>query len=70
MELTTEQYAPVQTLLDELKRLLDGILLTGEVSFKLRARIAAFGELLSSQLGVAYLRRCTLNATRVDVVHY
>lgn len=66
MSLTKEEYAPVQSLLDELKRLLDGIMLTGEVSFKLRARIAAFGELLSSQLGVAFLRRSGLNANRVD----
>ena len=55
--LTAGDYAPVAALLDDLKRLLDGIVLTQEVSPKLRARVAAFGELLSSQLGVAYLRR-------------
>jgi aspartokinase len=56
MGLTPADYAPVGGLLDELKRLLDGISLTQEVSPKLRARVAAFGELLSSQVGVAYLR--------------
>ena len=50
------EYEPVAALLDDLKRLLDGIVLTQEVSPKLRARVAAFGELLSSQLGVGYLR--------------
>lgn len=66
MGLSAEDYAPVQALLDELKRLLDGIALTGEVSSRLRARVAAFGELLSSQLGVAYMRRTGLAANRVD----
>ena len=66
MKLTAEEYAPASSMLDELKRLLDGISLTGEVSPKLRARVAAYGELLSSTLGAAYLRRQGLSCTRVD----
>ncbi len=66
MGLCDAEYAPVASLLEDLRRLLDGIHLTGEVSPKLRARVAAFGELLSSQLGVAFLRRAGLRVTRVD----
>ena len=66
MALTADDYVPVAALLDEYKRLLDGIVLTQEVSPKLRARVAAFGELLSSQLGVAFLRHAGLNAVRLD----
>ena len=67
MGLSDSDFAPVAALLEDLKRLLDGITLTQEVSPKLRARVAAFGELLSSQLGVAFLRRngCA-GAVRVD----
>lgn len=66
MGLSDAEYAPVAALLDEYRRLLDGIVLTQEVSPRLRARVAALGELLSSQLGVAFLRRAGLRATRVD----
>lgn len=67
MGLPAAHYAPVEALLEDLKRLLDGILLTQEVSPRLRARVAAYGELLSSQLGVAYLvQHEGLNAVRVD----
>jgi hypothetical protein len=66
MGLSDAEMAPVHTLLAELKRLLDGILLTQEVSPRLRARIAAYGELLSSQVGVAFLRQQSVNAIRVD----
>ena len=66
MKLSIDEYAPASALLEELKRLLDGISLTGEVSPKLRARVAAYGELLSSTLGAAYLKRQGLFCTRVD----
>jgi bifunctional diaminopimelate decarboxylase / aspartate kinase len=66
MDLSSEEQAPVELLLLELRRLLDGIVLTQEVSPRLRARVAAFGELLSSQLGLAYLRKAGINACRVD----
>lgn len=66
IETASAEYAPVAALLEELKRLLDGIVLTQEVSPRLRARVAAFGELLSSQLGAAYLRRCGVPTVRVD----
>lgn len=66
MGLSADELAPVEALLGELRRLLDGIVLTGEISPRLRARVAAFGELLSSQLGLAFLRKAGLNAVRVD----
>ena len=66
MGLSAVEVAPLEGLLDELRRLLEGILLTGEISPRLRARVAAFGELLSSQLGLAFLRNAGLNVVRVD----
>lgn len=57
---------PLQELLEELKRLLDGIALTCEASARLNARINAFGELMSSQLGVLALRAHGCNCTRLD----
>ena len=67
LALTADDYAPVTTQLDELQRLLEGIHLTQEVSPRLRARVAAYGELLSSQLGVAFLRaRLGRPTARVD----
>jgi bifunctional diaminopimelate decarboxylase / aspartate kinase len=66
MSLSADEQAPVELLLLDLRRLLDGIVLTQEVSPRLRARVAAFGELCSSQLGLAYLRKAGLVACRVD----
>lgn len=66
MGLGSEDFAPVEVLLEELHRLLEGIALTGEISPRLRARVAAFGELLSSQLGLAFLRKAELSVVRVD----
>lgn len=44
-------------LLDDLRRILEGIRLTGEVTPRLRARVMSAGELLSTRLGTAWLRR-------------
>ena len=66
MGLSADETAPVEGLLVDLHRLLEGIVLTGEISPRLRARVAAFGELLSSQLGLAFLRKAGLAAVRVD----
>lgn len=67
MGLSADEFAPVRALLDDVKKLLDGISLTGEISPRLRARVAAFGELLSSQLGVAYLnKQLPMRAIRID----
>ena len=54
-------------LLAGLRALLAGAALTREASPRLRARVAAVGELLSSALGAAYLSGpARLNAVRVD----
>ena len=67
MGLAPAEYAPVAEGLEDLRRLLEGIFLTGEVSPRLRARVAAKGELLSSQLGLAFLRkRASAPVVRVD----
>ncbi|HUF77930.1 MAG TPA: aspartate kinase, partial [Thermoanaerobaculia bacterium] len=42
----------------DLRRLLEGVRLTGEVTPRLRARVLSAGELLSTRLGAAWLRRC------------
>lgn len=55
--LNDEEMAPVRRLLGELRRLLEGVHLSKEASPRVRARVTAFGELLSSHLGKAFLRR-------------
>lgn len=66
--LPAADFAPAAELLAELRRLLEGIALTGEASARLRARVAAHGELLSSSVGAAYLARALAPAAvaRVD----
>jgi aspartokinase len=66
MKLSDDDFKPVQAMLNDLHRLLEGVRLTQEVSPRLRARIASFGELLSSQLGLAYMRAQGLHIVRVD----
>lgn len=55
MELDAEEL--LGDLLEDLRRILEGIRLTGEVTPRLRARVMSGGELLSTRLGVAWLRR-------------
>ena len=64
--LSEVEYEPVDGLLEELRRLLDGIRMTREASPRLRARVMSFGELASTFLGVAALNCHGLSATRVD----
>jgi diaminopimelate decarboxylase/aspartate kinase len=44
-------------LFDDLRRILEGIRLTGEVTPRLRARVMSAGELLSTRLGAGWLAR-------------
>jgi diaminopimelate decarboxylase/aspartate kinase len=64
---TAADVIPVSDLLADLRRLLEGIVLTGEASARLRARVAAHGELLSSLVGAAFLAR-SLTGTKVTRV--
>jgi len=64
--LNEEAVAPVQDLLEELDRLLEGIRMTREASARLRARVMSFGELASTYLGVATLQHHGIAARRVD----
>lgn len=59
-------WAPVETLLQELESKLEGIRLTQEASPRLRAQILAFGELMSTRLGVAALARLGVHAAWLD----
>jgi diaminopimelate decarboxylase/aspartate kinase len=43
--------------LTELRKILEGVRLTGEMTPRLRARVMSAGELLSTRLGAAWLRR-------------
>lgn len=56
----------LDALLIDLRRLLEGIALTGEASDRLRARVMSFGELASTRLGVAILAHHGIDATWVD----
>jgi len=68
LRLTAEEMAPVDKLLKELERLLEGIQLTGEVTPRLRARALSVGELCSSHMGRAYLARELQGKARVSRV--
>jgi len=57
LELTEEEFAPVNELLRDLGRILEGVQLTGEATPRLRARVLAMGELCSSHAGRAFLQR-------------
>ncbi len=61
-----DDYTPVADLLEQLRRLLEGIRLTREASPRLRARVMSFGELASTHLGHAALHHHGLEARRVD----
>jgi diaminopimelate decarboxylase/aspartate kinase len=50
-DLGVEMPEAVAKMLDNLKQILDGVRLTGEVSPRLRARVLGMGELMSSTLG-------------------
>jgi diaminopimelate decarboxylase/aspartate kinase len=54
-ELEIEIGREVEGYVDDLERLLEGASLIGEVSPRLRARVMAAGELMSSRLGAAFL---------------
>jgi hypothetical protein len=61
--------APVMELFQELRRLLEGIRLTQEVSPRLRAKVMAYGELASSYMGFLILQRRGFKVKRVDSRH-
>ena len=65
-ELGPEEVAPVEALLADTRRVLEGVRLTGEAPPRLRARVMAVGELASSALGVALLARRHVDARLVD----
>ena len=53
--------------LSELEKISAGIALVGEVSYRLQARVLAFGELMATTLGASYLRERKINAEWWDV---
>lgn len=58
--------AEIADQLTALRRLVTGIALVGETSPQVHARVMAFGELLSTRLGAAFLRARGLDAAWVD----
>ena len=58
--------APLEQQLAELRQLASGVELVGEVSDRVRARVLASGELLSTTLGAQFLRGEGLDVTWVD----
>ncbi len=64
--LSEDDRRPVEDLLDELGRLLEGIHLTREASPRLEARVMSFGELASTLLGRAALGRAGIDVVRLD----
>jgi diaminopimelate decarboxylase/aspartate kinase len=50
----------------ELEQLIAGVRLVGEVSVRVRVRVMALGELMATELGAEYLRRCGLPARWTD----
>ena len=64
--LDTADMKPCHDLVEDLGTLLRGVRLVGEASPRLQARVMSFGELASTWIGVAALRREGLNAVRVD----
>ncbi len=63
---------PLWAEFQHLRRVLEGIRLTQEASPRLKARVLAFGELLSTQIGLVIMRKCfgvRHPVTRVDARH-
>ncbi|RHY28282.1 hypothetical protein DYB32_006100 [Aphanomyces invadans] len=62
--------APLLVEFQNVRRVLDGIRLTEEASPRLRARMLAFGELLSTHLGLEIMKQAGLDrVVRVDARH-
>lgn len=66
LELSDEDTAPAWQLLKDLQRLLEGVALTKEASPKLEARVMSMGELASTYLGCAALKRRGIHVIRLD----
>ena len=66
LDLPAEDLEPVHDLLDELRRLLEGITLTREASPQLEARVMSTGELISTHIGRVALARRGISIIRLD----
>lgn len=64
--LSEEAFRPAGRMIEELRYILEGIRLTREASPRLRARVMAFGELLSTRLGAAALAGNGIEARWLD----
>lgn len=64
--LEAADFHPVEMLLSDTRRLLEGVRLTGEAPPRLRARVMAVGELASTCLGKTLLARRGVDARLVD----
>lgn len=59
LNLSEDDLAPLNSLFEELKRLLEGISLLKEASSRVKGRVMAHGELFSTLLGIPILKVCT-----------
>jgi diaminopimelate decarboxylase/aspartate kinase len=64
--LVDDDLAPLNSLFDDVRKLLDGISLLKEASPRVKARVMAHGELFSTLLGVPILKLHGVNVVRVD----
>ena len=58
--------ALLEPIVQELERLLAGVRLIQEISPRLRARVLAMGELMSTTLGASWLEKCGLECEWLD----
>ena len=65
-DLGLDRHALLDPTLQELDQLLAGVRLIQEVSSRLRARVMAMGELMSTTLGAAWLNRCGIDCELRD----
>ncbi len=63
-------FEQVSASLDELERIVTGIALTREVTPRLRAKAMAFGEIMSTRLGAAYLTKRGIDVAWHDARDY
>ncbi len=59
-------FSKIKSYLDELAKVITGVSLTHEVSPRIRAKVLAYGELMSTRIGAAYLNANGVSAMWLD----
>lgn len=63
-------FGVIDGFLEELKRIVTGTSLIKEISPRIKAKVLAYGELISTKLGAAYLGKSGLSASWLDARDY